>query len=311
MWGDRMNEITFQRSPHDRKNPYVMISREMAQDKSISPKARGVLLYLLSLPDDWKIYHSQLQEGLGVGEDYLNSAMEELLQNGYAERTREKVKGMFQPYNYTIFEFKKCLPDRENRTGCSGPENPAIQSKHSSYEEQKKQQQAAPTAAAFSQSKKTEQKQSVGKTDKPQLSRNSGQLPIVSILENVDITQSEKQNISLKCTDHSVLKNAIEWATDPNNPPTKCLAASIKFGYNNKLSKQKPTEDKEAANKTYAMKYDGKKVGPTTINVLTKYVEIVSDGCQKCFTLNYDCKGFMDQFQNMLRKSNFPILKPI
>ncbi|MEK6883551.1 MAG: hypothetical protein AABY22_28240, partial [Nanoarchaeota archaeon] len=36
------NESTFQRSLHDKKNPYVMISREMAQDKSISPKAKGV-----------------------------------------------------------------------------------------------------------------------------------------------------------------------------------------------------------------------------------------------------------------------------
>lgn len=122
-----MNEPTFQRHTHDKKNPYVMISREMAQDKSISPKARGVLLYLLSLPDDWKIYHSQLCNGLGVGEDYVNSAMEELLNNGYAERTREKVKGLFQPYQYKIYEFKKCLPDRENRPGSTGPENPGIQ----------------------------------------------------------------------------------------------------------------------------------------------------------------------------------------
>lgn len=124
-----MNDSTFERCEHDRENPYVMISREMAQDKSISPKAKGVLLYLLSLPKDWKIYHSQLQDGLGVGEDYINSAMDELIANGYAERTRERVKGIFQPYKYKIREFKKCSPNLKNQPGLAGPVNPGLQSK--------------------------------------------------------------------------------------------------------------------------------------------------------------------------------------
>jgi DNA-binding MarR family transcriptional regulator len=105
-----------------------MISREMAQDKSISPKAKGVLLYLLSLPENWKIYHNQLQDGLGIGEEYLNSALEELIKAGYAERERKRVNGMYQPYSYTIREFKKCLPNRENQPGSSGPEIPVLQS---------------------------------------------------------------------------------------------------------------------------------------------------------------------------------------
>lgn len=81
-----------------------MISRE---NKSISPKAKRVLLYLLSLPSNWKIYHSQLRKGLGVGEEYINSCMEELINAGYAERTRERIKGIYQPYKYKILEFKK------------------------------------------------------------------------------------------------------------------------------------------------------------------------------------------------------------
>ncbi len=125
-----MNESTFERCSHDRQHPYVMIAREMAQDKTISPKAKGVLLYLLSLPSDWKIYHSQLQDGLGVGEDYINSAMDELLAQGYADRSREKVKGKFQAYKYKIRELKKCLPNRENQAGFSGPENPDLHKKH-------------------------------------------------------------------------------------------------------------------------------------------------------------------------------------
>ena len=36
-----MNQITFQRSPHDKKNPYVMILREVIEDPKISPKSIG------------------------------------------------------------------------------------------------------------------------------------------------------------------------------------------------------------------------------------------------------------------------------
>jgi len=143
-----MNEPLFERCPHDKENPYVQVSRALIQDKSISPKAKGVLIYLLSLPRDWKVYHSQLQDGLNIGEDYLNSAMEELIEAGYADRSRERVKGVFQPYRYKFREFKKCSPKpktptgdlsdspgRENRPGSSGPENPAVQIKDSEKKE--------------------------------------------------------------------------------------------------------------------------------------------------------------------------------
>jgi hypothetical protein len=214
-----MNEPTFRRSPHNKLNPYVQISREMAQDKSISPKAKGVLLYLLSLPDDWKVYHSQLQRGLGIGEDYLNSAMDELLNAGYAERTREKVKGLFQPYQYTINEFKICLPDRENQPGSTGPENPGIHNTYSPLGEQKKQQQAAPAAAVFSESSKKE------KTT----------LKIYDCLKPIDIPMKDKYEISTRY-DEETVKNAVDWATHKDNPPTKCLAASIKHACKHKLS---------------------------------------------------------------------------
>jgi len=159
------NQSTFQRCPHDRQNPYVQISREMAQDKSITPASKGVLLYLLSLPPTWKIYHSQLQEGLGVGDDYIRTVMDDLIKAGYVDRTRERVNGSFGPYHYTIREFKKCSPNRENRsgndfynsqrempsqhvlnqTGFAGPVNPAVLKKETEKKEKEKKH-PAPTA---------------------------------------------------------------------------------------------------------------------------------------------------------------------
>lgn len=151
-----MNQATFQRSLHDKENPYVMISREMAQDRTISPKAKGVLLYLLSLPSDWKVYHSQLEEGLGVGEEYITGAMDELISAGYADRSRERVKGLYQPYNYTIREFKKSLPNRENQPGSTSPVNQELQSKHSisTKETTTKTKAASPSVVVFPEKEK-------------------------------------------------------------------------------------------------------------------------------------------------------------
>jgi len=121
-------DISISRCPHDKKNPYVMTSRELIHDSAMSPQARFVLIYLLSLPDDWQIYHSHLQKSLNVGETYLNSCFEELIREGYVTRTREKIKGVFQPYKYQIREFKIKVPNLISQAGRARPENQALPS---------------------------------------------------------------------------------------------------------------------------------------------------------------------------------------
>lgn len=143
-------ESTFQRCPHDRKNPYAQINRGLLHDKSISLRAKGLLCYLLSLPENWKIYHSQLQEALNEGERCITSAMDELIKAGYAERYRDRLNGQYQPYHYTIREFKKCLPNdnfapgenskNKYQTTFTRPVNVVVTKKYSPKGENKKEQ---------------------------------------------------------------------------------------------------------------------------------------------------------------------------
>ena len=209
---------TIERCPHDRQNPYVMISREMAQDKSISPKAKGVLLYLFSLPPNWKIYHSQLQDALGVGEEYINSTMHELIEAGYAERTRERINGQYQPYKYIIREFKKFPPNREipsgdfsqrktpphdglNQTGFPSPENPVLLN---IYRENKQQlQQTTDTAAAAAVS-------------------------FDAALKEVDIPITDKIEIT-KTYSTQAIKHAVDWASHPSTKINTTLIQALKW----------------------------------------------------------------------------------
>lgn len=47
-------------------------------------------------------------------------------------------------------------------------------------------------------------------------------------LENIEIPQNDKVEITSRYNE-DVVKNATRWATHEQNPPTKCLAASIKY----------------------------------------------------------------------------------
>ena len=96
-------EVTIQRGRHDRENPYVMISRKMLRDPSISPKAKGVLCFLLSLPDNWKAHPRQLAESLGVSKDQIYTILKELISIGYATRTESK--GEHGRFGYVVYEF--------------------------------------------------------------------------------------------------------------------------------------------------------------------------------------------------------------
>ena len=98
-----------------------MINRAMLHDKNLSPQAKGMLCYLLSLPKNWKIYHGQLQSALNCGKKLIQNTMIELIEAGYAMREKvRQVDGQFMPYKYFISEkpkFKKCLPKLLNGGG--------------------------------------------------------------------------------------------------------------------------------------------------------------------------------------------------
>lgn len=103
--------MTTIRQAHHRQ--YVSISNTLAQNNSLSLKARGLMVYLLSLPDDWKIRVSHLEKVMLEGRDSILSALKELRLAGYV--WHQKV-GFKEGWTYWVFEnpvseeeFKKCL----------------------------------------------------------------------------------------------------------------------------------------------------------------------------------------------------------
>lgn len=90
----------------DPNNPYVMVNKGFVYDSSLSAKAKGILLYLLSRPDNWQVYEMEISKHFTDGREAIRSGLKELVFTGYIKRTRERdEKGRLRKMNYEVFEI--------------------------------------------------------------------------------------------------------------------------------------------------------------------------------------------------------------
>lgn len=88
-----------------RENPFVQIDRRVFEDHSLSWKAKGILGYLLSKPDNWKIYIADLAKKAKDGRDSVRTGLKELEERGYVQKVRMRTEnGKFAGWEYQVFE---------------------------------------------------------------------------------------------------------------------------------------------------------------------------------------------------------------
>ena len=92
------------RTVKNKDNPYVMINKLGIQDPNLSWAAKGLLAYLLSLPDDWTIHVKELLKHTSSRETNTYTVIRELLRYGYMEKVEYRYKGKILALNYTVFE---------------------------------------------------------------------------------------------------------------------------------------------------------------------------------------------------------------
>lgn len=95
------------RGQKDKNNPYVMINKKALCDPKLSAKAKGIHSYLMTLPDDWKMYTKELTKHFTDGRDGIAAGLQELEKAGYLLKKRIKTTtGKFDGFQYTILEYK-------------------------------------------------------------------------------------------------------------------------------------------------------------------------------------------------------------
>jgi hypothetical protein len=94
---------TFHRTKKERN--YSVIDNTILKDSRASFRAKGLMCYLLSLPEDWKIYLKEIQNHVSDGKDSLSSAITELENLGYLKKElNPKIGGRFSGYSFEIIE---------------------------------------------------------------------------------------------------------------------------------------------------------------------------------------------------------------
>ncbi|MDD7805755.1 MAG: hypothetical protein PUP46_09415 [Endozoicomonas sp. (ex Botrylloides leachii)] len=66
---------------------FTQIPNETARDTNLSFQARGLLLYIRSLPHDWKIKPNQIAKENKINRKTLDKYLKELRDAGYIEGT--------------------------------------------------------------------------------------------------------------------------------------------------------------------------------------------------------------------------------
>lgn len=101
--------MSIYRIRHERE--YFSLSNDIVNNPDISWKAKGILAYLLSKPNDWKVYANDIIEHSKDGETAVRAGINELIAAGYI--IREKLRddmGKIKEWEYTVLEN----PDVEN-----------------------------------------------------------------------------------------------------------------------------------------------------------------------------------------------------
>jgi len=87
-----------------KKTDYTVISNVFLRDERLSLKSKGLLAYVLSLPNDWVLYVSELANHHKDGISAIYSAFKELTELGYVRRKRERIDGKLGGIDYIISE---------------------------------------------------------------------------------------------------------------------------------------------------------------------------------------------------------------
>jgi hypothetical protein len=98
-----------------RSTPFVQIDKRPLQNKELSWKAKGILAYILSLPDNWQLYLNELKEHATDGRDSTASGFKELIEAGYIVKSRIRKAGQFKGFDYIVSETPQTAsPKTEN-----------------------------------------------------------------------------------------------------------------------------------------------------------------------------------------------------
>lgn len=91
-----------------KKENYVVLDKAFLKDEQLSWKAKGLLAYMLSLPDDWSFSLADLAIRSKCGREATAKILDELIEAGYLQKVQERGKdGKYGGVEFFVYEVSK------------------------------------------------------------------------------------------------------------------------------------------------------------------------------------------------------------
>lgn len=88
----------------EKSNNFSVINNEFLRRDDLSWKAKGIMAYLLTLPDDWTVYTEEIAKHSKDGRDGFLAGWRELKKHGYVERFPVKEAGKIVRWETVVRE---------------------------------------------------------------------------------------------------------------------------------------------------------------------------------------------------------------
>jgi Helix-turn-helix domain len=89
---------------------FTQIDRSLVNDKRLSFKARGILVWLLDKPDDWETTAKRIEDEASEGREAVAKALKELETCGYLVRRNYQDEQRKWRCDWTVYEYPQVKP---------------------------------------------------------------------------------------------------------------------------------------------------------------------------------------------------------
>lgn len=149
-------------------NNYTVVPNSMANDESISWRARGMLLYIITKPESWNINTRDLVNKGDLGRDGVLSVLKELKEAGYIRLKQIREKGRIVRNEYICSAEPVFLKDSPGAAKPTQVEPTSVEPAHYKVQSYRKYlKEESNDSCSLSSSLRSSDKDSVHPTDEP------------------------------------------------------------------------------------------------------------------------------------------------
>lgn len=97
----KLNTTKIIRTHRFSKSKLTFIANSLLQNPKVSLEVKGLVSFILSLPEDWIIYKGQIQRALEMGDTKFDRIWKEAVEAGFIKTIKSREKGKFI-YHYEV-----------------------------------------------------------------------------------------------------------------------------------------------------------------------------------------------------------------